>query len=67
MTQGPSEDSWSTHINHERDARKSASMRAVDDLQRAWANFDRLVEELGIQWPEGVDAVEAVREIRREL
>lgn len=59
--------SWVTRINSEREAQKSESTSAVDDLLRARANFDRLVAELGIQWPEGVDAVEAVREIRREL
>ena len=32
-----------------------------------WANFDRLVTELGVQWPEGVNAVDAVRDVRREL
>lgn len=32
-----------------------------------WTDFDRLVEELGVQWPEGVSAVDAVRDVRREL
>ena len=47
--------------------RSSESASAVEDLQRAWANFDRLVAELGIQWPEGINAVDAVRDVRREL
>lgn len=30
-------------------------------------NLDRTAEEIGRHWPEGVSAVEAVREVRREL
>jgi prevent-host-death family protein len=29
--------------------------------------LDRTAEEIGRHWPEGVSAVEAVREVRREL
>jgi prevent-host-death family protein len=29
--------------------------------------LDRTAEEIGRRWPEGVSAVEAVREVRREL
>ena len=32
-----------------------------------WSSFDRLVAERGIHWPEGVDAVDIVRDIRRDL
>ena len=32
-----------------------------------WAAMDRLAEEISAYWPEGVSAVEAVREGRREL
>jgi antitoxin (DNA-binding transcriptional repressor) of toxin-antitoxin stability system len=49
------------------DAQRHESSSAVDSLREAWTNFDRLVAELGIQWPEGVDAVKAVRDVRREL
>jgi len=67
ITNPPIDDSWTTRINNQVDAQRSESTSAVDDLLRARASFDRLVVELGIQWPEGVDAVEAVREVRREL
>lgn len=32
-----------------------------------WAEMDELAREIGAHWPEGVSAVEAVREQRREL
>ncbi len=32
-----------------------------------WTDFDRLAAELGVHWPEGVSAVDAVRDVRREL
>lgn len=32
-----------------------------------WTDFDRLVAEIGVHWPEGVSAVDAVRDVRREL
>ncbi len=32
-----------------------------------WARWDRLATEIGARWPEGVSAVDAVREQRREL
>jgi antitoxin (DNA-binding transcriptional repressor) of toxin-antitoxin stability system len=32
-----------------------------------WAAMDRLAEEISAYWPEGVSAVDAVREVRREL
>ena len=32
-----------------------------------WTNFDRLAAEIGVRWPEGVSAVDAVRDVRREL
>ncbi len=64
LTKSPNNDFWTHRINSERDAQKSESASAVEDLQRAWANFDRLVAELGIQWPEGVNAVDAVRDVR---
>ncbi len=63
----PDDNFWANRINSESDARRSESRSAVDDLLRARANFDRLVAELGVQWPEGVNAVDAVRDVRREL
>lgn len=67
LTKPPDDHLWTNRIKSERDVRRSESASAVDDLQRAWANFDRLVAEIGIQWPEGVNAVNAVRDVRREL
>lgn len=32
-----------------------------------WTIFDRLADEIGVRWPEGVSAVDAVRDVRREL
>jgi prevent-host-death family protein len=32
-----------------------------------WAEVDRVAAEIGERWPEGVTAVEAVKEQRREL
>ena len=49
------------------DARRAKNASAADDLQNAWNNFDRFVAELGVQWPEGVSAVDAIRDVRREL
>lgn len=38
--------------------------RAFEEI---WADLDDLAEEIGKEWPEGVTAVEAVREQRRDL
>ncbi len=38
-----------------------------EDTSRVWTTLDRLAEEISKSWPEGVSAVEAVREVRREL
>lgn len=32
-----------------------------------WANLDRLSKEISAQWPEGVSAVDAIRNVRRDL
>ncbi|MSQ13675.1 MAG: type II toxin-antitoxin system Phd/YefM family antitoxin [Dehalococcoidia bacterium] len=37
------------------------------EARAAWAEMDKLAEEIGRKWPKGVSAVEAVREQRREL
>ena len=31
-----------------------------------WAEWDDLAEEIGKHWPEGVSAVDAIRDVRRE-
>jgi len=35
--------------------------------RRAWDRLDELAKQVSAAWPEGVSAVEAVREQRREL
>ncbi len=37
------------------------------DQEDIWADWDALAEEIGKHWPEGVSAVDAVRDVRREL
>ena len=37
------------------------------DLLASWADLDALAEEIGKHWPEGVSAVDAVRDVRRDL
>ena len=38
-----------------------------EDLDAFWAEFDQLSEEISANWPEGVSAVDAVRDVRRDL
>jgi prevent-host-death family protein len=38
-----------------------------DDLNALWADMDRLAAEIGMHWPGGVSAVEAVDDVRRSL
>ena len=37
------------------------------EAQEVWAEMERLTEEVSARWPSDVSAVEAIREIRREL
>lgn len=37
------------------------------DLRDFWAEMDRLAVEIGAHWKGDMDAVEAVRDVRREL
>ena len=37
------------------------------DLRNFWAEMDRLAVEIGAHWKGDMDAVEAVRDVRREL
>ena len=37
------------------------------DVEALWAEIDQLAAEVSARWPKGVSAVEAVREVRREL
>jgi len=38
-----------------------------EDVAAVWADLDQLTAEISARWPEGVSAVEAIREVRREL
>ena len=38
-----------------------------EDVAAIWANLDQLTAEISAKWPEGVSAVDAVRDVRREL
>ena len=37
------------------------------DIAAIWADLDQLTADISAKWPEGVSAVEAVREGRRDL
>ena len=41
--------------------------KAVAEQSPVWSDLDRLAAEIGARWPDGLSAVEAVREGRREL
>jgi prevent-host-death family protein len=38
-----------------------------EDLEAVWSELDRLAEEISAKWPDGISAVDAVREERRDL
>lgn len=38
-----------------------------EDVAAYWADLEELAAEVGNKWPEGVTAVDAVRDVRREL
>lgn len=40
---------------------------AGKDIAAVWANLDQLTAEISAKWPEGISAVDAIREVRREL
>lgn len=35
------------------------------DVKKSWAKLDNLAAEIGVRWPKGVSAVDAVTEARR--
>jgi prevent-host-death family protein len=39
----------------------------AEAVRASLAELDRLAAEIGAYWPEGVSAVEAVRDVRRDL
>jgi len=50
------------------DLHSSKSMRIVEESDAAvWANLKRIASELDPYWPKNVDAVEIVRDVRRDL
>jgi prevent-host-death family protein len=38
-----------------------------DETSEIWPNLDQLTAEISAKWPEGVSAVDAIRDVRREL
>jgi antitoxin (DNA-binding transcriptional repressor) of toxin-antitoxin stability system len=38
-----------------------------DALAAWWAEHDRIAAEISARWPKGVSAVDAIRDVRREL
>ncbi|MBM3312045.1 MAG: type II toxin-antitoxin system prevent-host-death family antitoxin [Candidatus Aminicenantes bacterium] len=44
-----------------------SAQRTVAESSPVWSDLDRLAAEIGARWPEGVTAVEAVKEGRRDL
>ena len=44
-----------------------ASLPDTTDLSAVWTDLDRLAAEIGVRWPSGFTATEAVDEGRREL
>ena len=39
----------------------------AEELAAFWEEWDQLATEIGAHWPEGVSAVDAIRDVRREL
>lgn len=44
-----------------------AQQPVKQDLKTFWAEMDRLAAEIGAHWKGDMDAVEAVRDVRRDL
>jgi prevent-host-death family protein len=40
---------------------------STEEIAAIWANLDQLTAEISAKWPEGVSAVDAIRDVRREL
>jgi prevent-host-death family protein len=43
------------------------AMPAQEEIDEFWREFDELSEEISASWPEGVSAVDAIRDVRRDL
>lgn len=37
------------------------------ELREFWVDWDQLAEQIGAEWPEGVSALDAVNDVRRDL
>jgi len=40
---------------------------STKEMAAIWVDLDQLTAEISARWPEGVSAVEAIRDVRREL
>ena len=40
---------------------------SAKEVAAKWADLDQLTAEINAKWPEGVSAVDAVKDVRREL
>jgi antitoxin (DNA-binding transcriptional repressor) of toxin-antitoxin stability system len=38
-----------------------------EESRKAWENLDRVAAEISAHWPEGVSALDAINDVRREL
>ncbi len=45
----------------------ASKTRVPQDNQAFWADIDRLAAQIGEQWQDNMSAVDAVRDVRREL
>jgi len=45
----------------------SQDASTLENAQNVWANLDRLSAEITALWPKDVSAVDAIRDVRREL
>lgn len=52
-------------VAHIRPAHDTGTSR--EDQELFWAEIDQLAKEISAKWPKGVSAVEAIRDVRREL
>ncbi len=43
------------------------SLPSAEDMAAILADLDQLSDEISAQWPEGVSALDAVNDVRREL
>ncbi len=70
LAQLPRDAIWND-MNHARaertDLPSSQNSGALKNTEDVWANLDRLSAEITALWPKDVSAVDAIRDVRREL